>query len=198
MLVRWAPSARPLGLVPKVVAVALLASSTALLGCGGGTAGSGPNRPVSTYSGRQADLFDDTIEPAAVGLDFDRGYSPRLDKVLRERAQVGDAVLRVRVSTVTAKTDGPDSNYQLGLHTVEKLAGSHPPPTDFTVQINKASESHGIMKNFESRLVGYSFIAFVREFAHPSGDREVHFHLAPDTKDVKAAVGDAMIMGELK
>ena len=198
MLVRWAPSARPLGLVPKVVAVALLASSAALLGCSGGTAGSGPNRPVSTYSGRQADLFDDTIEPAAVGLDFDRGYSPRLDKVLRERAQVGDAVLRVRVSTVTAKTDGPDSNYQLGLHTVEKLAGNHPPPTDFTVQINKASESHGIMKNFESRLVGYSFIAFVREFAHPSGDREVHFHLAPDTKDVKAAVGDAMIMGELK
>ena len=184
----------------KTVAVGLLASSAlgAGAGCGSGNGANGPSRDVSTYSGRQADLFDDTIEPAAVGLDFDRGYSPRVDKVLRERAQVGDAVLRVRVSTVTTKTDGPGVTYQLGLHTVEKLAGNHPPPTDFTVQIDKASESHGIMKNFESRLVGYSFIAFVREFAHPDGEREVHFHLAPDTKDVKAAVGDAMLLGELK
>ncbi len=190
--------ARPLGLVPKVLAIGLLGGSAAI-GCGGdGKGANDPSREMVAYSGRQADLFDDSIEPAAVGLDFDRGYAPRLDKVLRERAQVGDAVLRVRVSTVTAKSDGPEATYQLGLHTVEKLAGNHPPPPNFTVQINKASESHGIMKNFESRLVGYSFIAFVREFAHPSGDREVHFHLAPDTKEVKAAVGDAMLMGELK
>ena len=118
--------------------------------------------------------------------------------MLRERAQVGDAVLRVRVSTVTAKTNGPDAQFQLGLHTVEKLAGKYPPPVNFTVQIDKTSESHGIMKNFESRLVGYSFVAFVREFAHPNGERELHFHLAPDTKEVKAAVGDAMVMGELR
>jgi hypothetical protein len=164
-------------------------------GCGGGTAASS-SRQVTPYAGRQADLFDDTIEPAAVGLDFDKGYSPRVDKTLRERAQTGDAVLRVRVATVTAKKDGPEANYQLGLHTVEKLAGKNTPPPDFTVAINKASESHGIMKNFESRLVGYAFVAFIREFAGPSGDREVHFHLAPDTKEVKLAVGDALIMGE--
>jgi hypothetical protein len=170
----------------------------ALTACGGSTNSSDTARPVTPYSGRQADLFDDTIEPAAVGLDFDKGYVPRADKILRERAQVGDAVLRVRVLTVTAKTDGPDHAYQLGLHTLEKLAGKNPPPDDFTVQINRASESHGIMKNFESRLVGYAFVAFVREFAHPSGDREVHFHLAPDTKEVKAAVGDAMLLSEVK
>ncbi|MBX3208109.1 MAG: cobalamin ABC transporter substrate-binding protein [Labilithrix sp.] len=197
MRVTWPRRARPFGRVGKTMAAGVLASSLGL-GCGGGTEASDPSRQLAPYSGRQADLFDDSIAPAAVGLDFDRGYAPRLDKTLRERTQVGDAVLRVRVSTVTAKTDGPDAMYQLGLHTVEKLAGKHPPPVDFTVQINKASESHGIMKNFESRLVGYAFIAFVREFAHPSGDREVHFHLAPDTKDVKAAVGDAMLMGELR
>ena len=56
----------------------------------------------------------------------------------------------------------------------------------------------GIMKNFESRLVGYAFVAFVREFGSPNGERELHFHLAPDTKDVKTAVGDAMLLGELK
>ena len=146
---------------------------------------------------RQADLFDDTIEPAAVGLDFDRGYAPRVDKALRERAQTGDAVVRVRVSTVTAKTDGPETTYQLGLQTVERLAGKEM-PAHFTIQIDKSSESHGIMKSFESRLVGYGFIAFVREFATPSGERELHFHLAPDTKEVKMAVEEAVLLGRLK
>jgi hypothetical protein len=53
------------------------------------------------------------------------------------------------------------------------------------------------MKNFESRLVGYAFIAFVREFVRPDGDRDIHFHLAPDTKDVKNAVGDALTAYEI-
>jgi hypothetical protein len=196
MFVRLGRLARPFGFVRTTVAAALGLGVVA--GCGGARDANDPSRPVAAYSGRQADLFDDTIEPAAVGLDFDKGYAPRLDRTLRERAQVGDAVVRVRVSTVTAKSNGPEATYQLGLHTVEKLTGKHPPPVDFTVQINRSSESHGIMKNFESRLVGYAFVAFVREFALPSGDREVHFHLAPDTKEVKAAVGDAMVMSELK
>jgi len=175
--------------------ITLVASLSAA--CGDGPAAADPSRQVSSYQGRHADLFDDSIDPAAVGLDFDKGYAPRLDRALRERAQVGDAVLRVKVSTVTAKTDGPEKSYQLGLHTVEKLAGKNPPAPDFTLQIDKHSESHGILKNFESRLVGYSFIAFVREFSHGE-DRTVHFHLAPDTKEVKTAVGDAVLLGEFK
>lgn len=166
--------------------------------CGATKDGRAPERLLLPYSGRQADLFDDTIEPAAVGLDFDKGYAARVDKALRERAQLGDAVLRVRVSTVTTKKDGPYATYQLGLHTIEKLAGDAPPTPDFTVQINKTSDSHGIMKSFESRLVGYAFVAFVRAFTTASGDRELHFHLAPDTKDVKTAVGEAVILGTLR
>jgi len=180
---------------------AVLAAVLALggpVGCSASRDASSPARPLPAYAGRAADLFDDTIEAAAVGLDFDKGYTPRSDATLRERAQVSDAVLRVRVSTVTSKKEGPDATYELGLHTVEKVAGSHPPSDDFNVRINKTSESHGIMKNFEARLVGYPFIAFVREFVRPDGDREVHFHLAPDTKEVKAAVAEAVVLGEMK
>lgn len=194
MLPSFARWARPLD-VARLLLVVLALSA---FGCGGGRDANDPSRPVSTYSGRQADLFDDTIEPAAVGLDLDKGYSPRLDKTLRERALTAEGVVRVRVSTVTAKSSGPTAIYQLGLHTVEKLAGNNPPPSDFTVQVTNTSTSHGIMKSFESRIVGYAFIAFVREFAQPNGEREIHFHLAPDTKDVKTAVGDALLMNELK
>ncbi len=167
-------------------------------GCGADRRANVPTRSLPTYAGKAAGLFDDNVEPAAVGLDFDKGYAPRTDPVLRERAQTSDAVLRVRVSTVTAKKDGPSLSYELELHTMEKIAGANPPPTDFRVRIEKTSESLGMMKNFESRLVGYSFVAFVREFLRADGDREVHFHLAPDTKDVKLAVGEALVLGEVK
>jgi hypothetical protein len=153
---------------------------------------------LPAWAGHQVEVFDVTIEPAAVGLDLDKGYSPRGDPLLRERAQRADGVLRVKITTVTAKTDGPDSVYQLGLSTLEKLSGKNPPPAQFNVSIGKTSESHGILRSFENRLVGKDFVAFVREFAHPDGDREIHFHLAPDSRDVKAAVGDAVLLGELK
>lgn len=166
-------------------------------GCGPTTTGPGAkSRPLPAYAGRAADLFDDSIDPAGVGMDFDKGYTAKADPLLRERAQVSDAVLRVKVSTVTGKKDGPESTYQLELHTVEKLTGANPPPPDFTVTVSKTSEAHGIVKNFEARLVGYPFVAFVREFVRPDGDHEVHFHLSPDTKEVKSAVGDAVILGE--
>lgn len=166
-------------------------------GCEPATGPGAKSRPLPSYAGRAAELFDDSIDPAGVGMDFDKGYTPRADPLLRERAQVSDAVLRVKVSTVTGKKDGPESTYRLELHTVEKMTGANPPPTDFTVTVSKTSEAHGIVKNFEARLVGYPFVAFVREFVRPDGDHEVHFHLSPDTKEVKSAVGDAVILGEV-
>lgn len=185
---------RSLGTTALVAAVVVLAGGAA--GCGPISGPRAATRPLPAYAGRAADLFDDALDPAAVGMDFDKGYTPKADPLLRERAQVSDAVLRVKVMTVTGKKDGPEATYQLGLHTVEKMTGEHAPPTDFTVTVNKASESHGILKNFEGRLVGYPFVAFVREFVRPDGDHEVHFHLSPDTKEVKSAVGDAVILGE--
>ncbi len=173
-----------------------LAMGIGIYGCGPSAPANGPTRPLPAYSGRAAELFDDAIDPAAVGMDYDKGYSPKADPLLRERAQVSDAVLRVKVQTVTGKTDGPEKSYQLGLRTVEKMTGAHSPGDDFTVAVNKSSESHGILKNFEGRLVGYPFVAFVREFVRPDGDHEIHFHLSPDTKEVKAAVGDAVILGD--
>jgi hypothetical protein len=176
--------------------VAVLGLVAATSACGPGTGPNAPSRPLPTYAGRASTLFDDALDPAAVGMDFDKGYSPKIDPLLRERAQVGDAVLRVKVTTVTGKKDGPEATYRIGLHTVETLAGAAPPPVDFTITVDKASDSHGILKNFEGRLVGYAFVAFVREFVRADGDHEVHFHLSPDTKEVKAAVGDAVVLGE--
>jgi len=185
----------------RAVQARLAAGALVLAASGCGSSGresSAPGRPLPSYGGHAAQVFDDGIEPAAVGMDFERAYLPKTDQALRERSQLSDGVLRVRVSTVTAKKDGPESIYQVGLHTVEKLAGQNPPAEDFTVTISKGSDSFGILKSMEARLIGVPFVAFVREFVRSDGDREIHFHFAPDTKDVKLAVGDAVILGELK
>lgn len=171
----------------SLILVLLLALTSApALGCAGG--GSGANRPLPSYAGRATELFDDAIEPRAVGLDLEQGSDPRTDALLRERAQVGDATMRVRIGTLTEKQEGSETRYQLGMRILEALAGSYPPPDDFSVTIDATNPSVGIVRSQEDGLVGKTFIAFVRAFVKPDGDHELHFHLAPDTKPEVAAV----------
>ncbi len=161
-------------------------------------AATGANRPVPAYGGRSAELFDDAIEARAVGLDPEAAGSVRGDSTFRERVQLADAALRVRVDTVTSKQEDTGTSYQVGFRVIDKLAGVHPPPEAFSVKVDRTSPSSGILKSYESQLVGKRFIAFVRLFGAPDGDRDYHFHLAPDTKDVEAAVREATILENFK
>lgn len=177
-----------------------LAASFCLLaaaGCGGGaSSGEGPRRPLATYAGTNTRLFDDAIDQRAVGLDLDAvGH---IDPELRDRTQASDAVLRVRVDTVTARDDGATVRYDLGLRTLAKITGEHPPPAEFTLRVDSESPAVGIVRAFQARLSGKTFIAFVREFVRPDGDSELHFHLAADDKEIARAVQDANVLSDLK
>ncbi len=172
-----------------------------LAGCGDGAGAKSPSRPLSAYSGRMTDLFDDAIDPAAVGLDMDNSFHPRSDATLRERAQVSDAILRVKITTVTNKIDeGANGGYEVGVKQLEWIGGDHPPGTDqFNIRMRKSTQTNGIMKTMEGRMVGTEFIVFLRQFtgADPS-ERDFHAHFSPASKDVKAAIGDAIVLRELK
>jgi hypothetical protein len=169
--------------------VLVVGGCCAFLGCAG--ANTDATRPLPTYAGHAIELFDDGIEPRAVGLDLEQMSDPRSDALLRERAQLSDGALRVRISTITEKQDGIESLFQLGVHPVETLAGPFPPKEDFVVTVRPHSPSIGILKSLENAIVGKSFVAFVRAFVLADGDRELHFHFAPDTKAEVAAVRDA-------
>jgi hypothetical protein len=172
---------------------------TALLACGDGGGAKAPTRPLPPYSGRPAQLFDDSFDAAAVGLDMDNSYHPKTDAQLRERAQSGDAVLRVKVTTVTNKVEDSGPTYEVGLKQTEWIAGDHPPGTDtFNIRMQKSQQTTGMMKSLEGRLVGMEFIVFMKAFKVGDGEREFHVHFAPPSKDVKDAVGDAMALRELK
>ena len=151
----------------------------------------GTGRPLPAFAGRSTELFDDSIEASAVGIALDPTGDPRADRTLRERAQVGDAVVRARVTTVTAKQEDQGTHYIVGLQSLETLAGRFPPKETFELVVGRTSPSAGIFKRLESAVVGKTFVAFIRTFVRPDGDAETHFHLAPDTKEEAGAVRDA-------
>jgi hypothetical protein len=171
----------------RLLALLLTASSALISGCAA-AGGSVEGRPLPSYAGHAAELFDDAIEPRAVGLELEQGSDPRTDALLRERTQVGDAAMRVRIGTLTEKQEGAETRYQLGMKILETLAGSNPPQGDFNVTVDVASPSVGIVRNLQDGIVGKTFIAFVRAFVRPDGDHELHFHLAPDTQPEREAI----------
>jgi hypothetical protein len=166
--------------------------------CGGGRDGArGPELPA--YGGHAADLFDDAIEPTAVGYPQgvgDRPGNPMADKRLRERTQTGDAVVRARVTTVTSKAEEHGLSWQLGFRTVERLAGTAPIEQEFTLSVAPTDAAAGIVNAFEGRLIGTAFIVFVRQFARPGAPPgepgDLRFHVAADTADEQSAVKAAL------
>jgi hypothetical protein len=149
------------------------------------------------WEARAKEVFDDNIDPAAVGLTMESSSS-RTDPFLRERAQTAELVARLRVSTVTVDTFGSDVSYHLGLQVI-------PPPfiepklseRSFELYIRPTGRAYAIVKAFDARLRGSSFIGFIHRFAGEGGEPEIHWHLSPDSAEVAAAVKEALALAEL-
>jgi hypothetical protein len=188
----------PRGLELRTLALcASLAGGAA--GCGGGTPDArNPDRPLPPYIGHATELFDDGLEPTAVGFPTDPSANPQGDTRVRERTQTGDAVVRARVRTVTSKVEDRGLSWQIGFHIVERLGGTGPLESDFTLAIQSSDPASGIVHAFEARLIGKTFIVFVREFSHagaPQGDPgDLRFHVAADSPDENKAVKAAVLL----
>jgi hypothetical protein len=131
-----------------------------------------------------AELFDDDIEPAAVGLDV-TSNTLRVDESLHQRARLAHAVLRVQVVTLTTKHAGAAMSYELGVHAIERLSGTGLPLADFHVGVLGSSSSRSVLGMFGTRLIGRTFIAFLRERVSSSGDHEIGFHFSSDSRDTR-------------
>ena len=193
---------RPAGPVLIHLALAVLAGAGGAAGCGPAQQET-PEVPADragllAWDGHQHEVFDDNIDPAAVGLTLDGSPSPRSDRFLRERAQTAEVVARVRVNTVTVDKIGEETSYLLAV-----LVG-YPPLTTpklqdrtFELHIRPTSLAFGIAKAFDARLRGLTFIAFIRRYSSEAGEPEIHWHLSSDTAEVAAAVNEAVALGEL-
>src|SRR5437763_1449602 len=71
-------------------------------------------RALTAYQGRATELLDDAIELGAVGMDLEPGTNKKGDAVLRARTETSDAVVRVRITTVTRKDDSTGPVWAIG------------------------------------------------------------------------------------
>lgn len=179
----------------------LLAAAMAGLACascGGADAAAHPQSPALwPYAGDATKIFDDVIELPAVGYGVDRDAQPTEDKRIRERAQIADAVLRVRVTAVTATTEGLNG-WLIACHTVEQLAGKRPPPPDFNLMVDASGPAAGILRQFSPRMSNGTFIVFLEEFARADGlpGAQLHFHLAKDSPEEVISIREAAALGD--
>jgi hypothetical protein len=109
------------------------------------------------------------------------------------------------------------------LHLVETVTGKHPPAQDFTFAIPGTAAAATVVRTVEPRLIGATFVVFVREFASPrtsedDGDgraqgldehetkgeqakatrSELHFHFARDDKAELGAIRRASALTEAR
>jgi len=185
--------------VTKTLALSLaVASGLWAMACEPGQPAKGASTAaLPRWDGHVREVFDDNIDPAAVGLSLD-GPSPRLDAHLRERAQTADVVARVRVQTVTVDSVGDQQTYHLGIQIgVPTLTEAKLPDRTFELSIRQQSSAFGIAKSFDARLRGQTFVGFVKRFGSDDGETTVHWHLAPDTAEVVSAVKEAVVLREI-
>jgi hypothetical protein len=182
----------------RLATAALAALVAAPAACGAGSAGRA--RPLTPYEGHAAELFDDAIDPRAVGYELNRAPPPMNDTLFRERAQVSDAVVRCRVTTITSKEEDRGRSWQLGFQAIERLGGTGPLANDFSVHMDPHGASAGIMRTFGGQLIGATFVCFIREFARPGapGESDLHFHITPDGKADVAAVHAAFTRDQVR
>jgi len=168
-----------------------------LAACGGsGGEAAVPAGSFPRWEGELRTLFDDEIDPAAVGMAMD-GRSPGSDPMLRLRAQAAEIVARMRVQTVNRNTRGARKSYTVVLQ-VGKPALLPLIFNTNTVELVVTQETgaYGVVQNLESTLGGKVFIGFVRRFAGVDGP-ELHWHLAADHAEVAQIVQEIAVMEEL-
>jgi hypothetical protein len=184
-------SVRLLGLAAIALTIVLASCSSAK------PAAVVPTHVLPAYGGHEAALFDDGIDPQAVGYSLEPAVSPRQDTLLRERTRLGDRVVRAQVTSITSTRNESGPTWQIGLHTLERLAGEREADPDFTLHVKATAPGAKVMRVFDRRLIGLPLLAFMREFEPTNGDGpgELHFHLASQDKDELDAVRVAALPG---
>ena len=152
---------------------------------------------LPAWQEKEKELFDDIVDPASLGLALE-GSMPASDPLLKKRAQQSEVVAQVVVTTVTIDTVGDDSTYRLVVAIQNPLATPKLSDTTLDLAIKPGTRSHPQAKALDTRMRGMRFVVFAKRYADAeSGDAELHWHLAPDTPDVVAAVKEAVALGEL-
>jgi hypothetical protein len=175
---------------------ALLALGALLPGCGRPSRTVGvPLDVMSPYEGVDRQRFDDTVEPAVLGLALERG-DYRRDSAFLARAQTAHGVARVRVVTISVDGSRDDAPYRLQLRRVGDPLKRLDRAESIEVEVRPGSPSYSLLRQYEAKLSNRTALAMWKRFRQ--GDEpSIHFHLAPDNDEALAAAREALALQEV-
>ncbi|APS00038.1 hypothetical protein [Pajaroellobacter abortibovis] len=140
-----------------------------------------PSQSLPFYKGFDTLLFDDSIDPLAVDIKAGVALNPlQTQAIFRERAQLASTIVKVKVTMLTSRGKGNTLMYQLVLKPVDRIAGFPIAMNAFIFNIDRKNNGFGIVDSLQGRLVGKTFIAFIRNYRKLDNSKEFHFYLGAD------------------
>jgi hypothetical protein len=137
------------------------------------------------YTPEDSLLFDDVLGPEV--FDLPTSVRPTDDDKFAPRVKLADALLPVRVGTVTAETMNGKSDYTV-LFTVQgpPLAG-RPVESPIELHFPRGSASSTSIARLGDGLVGHRLLLLLRRY-DDQGEPKVHFHGLGDDAVARQAV----------
>jgi hypothetical protein len=167
--------------------LALLVSS-----CTGGSTPAqdpGERERLPEFTAAEASLFDDSIALGVFGAELTDAEAGD-DTKLSERTVRADAVVPVKVSTVTSDSVGETERFELEVTPwAASLAGAAQ-AAPITLQVSQRSPSFPFVKSAGTTLVGAKLILFFRRYDQ-DGRASVHWRLEADSNEVRKVVEQA-------
>ena len=160
-----------------------------LWACSSGPPATTPRGPVfDAYAGGWPTIFDDQIDPAAVGMSLSDA-EPADDPQLRPRVLEAELVARVRVQTVTRESIGAQLRYLLTLEVGQPpLTKPRWETATIELRIEAGAPAFTLVRGLDERMRGQTFVGFFRRFDEGGPQPVVHFHLTTDSAEVARAV----------
>lgn len=146
--------------------------------------------PRDAWVGPYQGLFDDAIDPVAVGL-LQSGESPAESPLLADRTKLAELVARMRLQTLSRDTRAGRSSYALTFEVGEPPFRAQIADRRIELYVAPNTMAFELVSSVENTLRGRTFTGFVRRFA-TAGGSELHWHLTADTVEVHQAVAAAL------
>jgi hypothetical protein len=168
---------------------ALPLGALALLACGS----SAPPRPVITPMTPEAEVaFENGIDFMGDPSILEGNWLEDWDRDIRDRSELSDAVLLVRVRALQQNVDlDRHQSYRILVH-VDTVRFGTGVPDDMTYVSREGEPGYASVHENESRLLEQSFVAFVRWAETPEGEVVARWHLSPASSGVMRRVNDVL------
>lgn len=171
---------------PAILLMGALACLPGTFTCGT-PAPATPAQDLPVYEGMQTRLFDDSLSL--------RLANPALasdgERLLDARAIEAEAIFVARLETVTQRSRGRSSIFELVFAPERALVGSLP-GEPVVLEVGPESPSHGMIRSQRLRLLGVRGVVFLKRFQEDNEVR-IHARVEPD----EPAIHDAIVAARM-